>query len=463
MNEGWKSWEGQLVNGKFPLQRFLGGSERSGVFLTEESAVGTPLAAVKLVTAASIDADDQLRQWKVATHLDHPNVIRVFASGRCELGGTDFLYVLTEYAEEDLSQILPQRALTGEETRQVLDAALKGLAYIHAEGLVHGRVKPSNILATGDVVKLSSDSLRAAGGANRGNGGKNAYDAPETGTGALGPSADVWSLGVTLVEMLTQRLSVPDSAPGRQSTLLAGIPEPFQEIAQHCLQVDPRNRWTVAEIAARLRPGKAEPTSRQVLPSEAAAQVGIEAGARPLSDAGDGKKSAKWPYALAVVGALVVAGILIARPKAPAGTAQPDASDAGTSPSERREASTPALGDGSSTAAAVPNGSQPGQADFEGQVAKRVIPQISPGAMRSIRGKIRIQAKVNVDETGSVTQARLKGHVRSRYFARQVLEAARGWKFKPARVNGQPVASEWIVQFTLSRRAIDDSVVHVKP
>jgi hypothetical protein len=116
MNDHWKEWEGQVVKGEIPLVRFLGGSEHSAVFLTGKSAGGHPQTAVKFVAATSVDANDQLRQWKAAADLDHPNVIRIFESGRCELGDTDFLYVLTEYGEEDLSQILPQRALADGET-----------------------------------------------------------------------------------------------------------------------------------------------------------------------------------------------------------------------------------------------------------------------------------------------------------------------------------------------------------
>jgi TonB family protein len=91
------------------------------------------------------------------------------------------------------------------------------------------------------------------------------------------------------------------------------------------------------------------------------------------------------------------------------------------------------------------------------------MPQISPGALRSITGKIRIQVRVNVDKAGNVAEARLKTPGPSKYFAARALEAARGWKFKPALENGQPVASQWIVQFTLTRRAIDDSLVRIEP
>ena len=446
MSDSWKQWEGQVVNGTFPLRRFLGGSEQGGVFLVDQSAGGNAQTVIKIMSAASVDASDRLRQWKAAGGLDHPNVIRMFESGRCELGGTDFLYVQTEYAEESLSQILPERALTEGETRQVLDAVLKGLAYIHGKGLVHGRVKPANILAAGDVVKLSSDSLCAVGEVARRRGEKSVYDAPETANRPIGPAADVWSLGVTLVEVLTQRLPVLDLVQEKPPGLPDGIPQPFKEIIENCLQIDPGKRWTIAEIAARLHDAPAATVSSPV----AGSIIDREAVTASSSSGEDKKRSAKWTYALVLMAAVVVAAILIARPKPPASmpSVQPEASTSG--------ATANATGSG-------PTATEVGRAEFEGEVVKRVIPAISPGALHSIRGRIKIQVKVDVDEAGNVTQARLKSAGPSRYFARLALEAARGWKFKPARANGQAVASQWIVQFLLSRRAIDDSVVRIEP
>lgn len=451
MNDSWKRWEGQVVEGKFTLLRFLGRSERGGVFLVDKSAGGKPQTAVKLVPAASVDANDQLRQWKAAGDLHHPNVIRVFEAGRCELGGTDFLYVQTEYAEEDLSQILPQRALTDGETRQVLDAVLKGLAYIHGKGLVHGRVKPSNILAAGDVVKMSSDSLRAAGEVVRRRDEKSVYVAPETGTGPLGPSADVWSLGVTLAEVLTQRLPVLESAQGKELTLPAGMPGPFQEIAGHCLQIDSGSRWTLAEIAARLETGKEEARPPQTLQDKSAAASGREASATTLSAAGDQKKPARWPYALALAALVVIGAVLMLKPQP-----QPP-----VSPSEARRGVSAAHPE--APAGENHTGEAPVKAKTGGGVVRRVMPQVSPGARRTITGTIRVVVKVDVDETGNVTQAQLQSSGPSQYFARLALEAAREWKFEPMMANGQAVASEWVVRFGFSRRGTESSVHRTAP
>ena len=434
MNDHWKRWEGQVVNGGIPLLRFLGGSEHSGVFLADKSAGGKPQTAVKFIPAASVDANVRLRQWKAAAELDHPNVIRIFESGRCEMEGAAFLYVVTEYAEEDLSQIIPQRPLTEGETWQVLDAVLKGLAYVHAKGLVHGRVKPSNILAIGDVVKISSDSLSAAGEPKR-QVEKSAYDAPEAATGRLGPPADVWPLGVTLVEALTQRLPVLDTAQG-QMILPAGIPEPFAEIAGRCL-VDPGRRWTVAEIAARLRSVEA---------------VRLQAGREEAvsSPAGEQKKPSKWIYAVALAAVVVVGAVLMLKPKTP-----------GSSTETRTGVSAPHSGSASDTRTGV--SAPPQEAEPGGDVLRRVMPRVSPGAQNTIRGTIRIVAKVDVDTTGNVTEARLQLAGPSKYFARLALEAARDWEFKPVLANGQAVASEWVVRFGLSRHGIEGSAERTRP
>jgi TonB family protein len=95
-------------------------------------------------------------------------------------------------------------------------------------------------------------------------------------------------------------------------------------------------------------------------------------------------------------------------------------------------------------------------------VRERVAPNISPGALHSVRGKIRIQVKVNVDQNGHVTDARLKSRGPSKFFAREALEAAKSWKFDPPREKGQAIASQWMVQFNLTRRAIDDSAVRIE-
>jgi eukaryotic-like serine/threonine-protein kinase len=252
MTEASKQWEGQIVEGIFPLRQYLGGSDHSAVFLTEYAEGGPQKAAIKFFPADPATADAQLASWEFASQLSHPNLLRIFHGGRCRLGGDDLLYLVMEYAEEDLADILPQRALTPEETRDMLSPVLDVLEYLHGKGFVHGDLKPANILATGDRLKLSSDAISRIGEPQSASKRASAYDPPEAASGMLTPAADVWSLGASLVEVLTQHLPEWQSGQNREPVVPANLPAPFLEIARQCLRVEPQRRVSVADIAARL-------------------------------------------------------------------------------------------------------------------------------------------------------------------------------------------------------------------
>jgi TonB family protein len=446
MSETWRRWEGQVIDGVFPLMRYLGSSEHSAVFLTVRSASASQKFAVKIIPAEAPDAEQQLRRWKESAKLAHPNLIRLFECGRCELEGTPLLYVVMEFAEEDLSQILPERALTPAEVREMLPPVLKGLAYIHGSGFVHGRIKPSNIMAAGDQVKLSCDTLCASGEMVGRSGEMNVFDPPEAATGKLSAPADVWSLGVTLTEVLTQRLPVWDRTKPEPPSLPEGIAEPFREIGRRCLQVDPQQRWTVAEIAAQLQP----------------AQFATKKVAAPAPPIRAEKKSAKWPYVLALAAAGVIVWVAIPKPKTrtPPPVAQsapveqqpaPPASTVAPQPARAAREPKPSPAKRGQTPSVHGVSDKTPQVAVKGAVAQQVLPRVSSSARDTIEGKIKVRVRVEVDPSGNVTEARLESAGPSKYFARLSLEAARGWKFTPAQVGGQAVASEWTLRFGFRR------------
>jgi TonB family protein len=283
MTEAAKQWEGQIVEGIFPLQHYLGGSDHSAVFLTEFASGDPQKAVIKLIPFDPATSDMQLSTWESAGQLSHPNLLRLFRSGRCRIDGHDLLYLVMEYAEEDLSQILPQRALTPEETRDMLGPVLDALEYLHGRGFVHGDLKPANILATGDHLKLSSDASSRIGASLSVLGRDGAYDPPEASGGMLTPAADVWSLGMTLVEVLTQHLPEWQPASNPEPMVPVTLPAPFLEIARQCLRLEPHRRISVADIAARMNPravaaaasrsASAPGSSPSVSPLAAASQV----------------------------------------------------------------------------------------------------------------------------------------------------------------------------------------------
>ena len=470
MSESWKRWEGRTVDGRFPLESYLGSSDHSAVFLTvtQPSGRDSEKAAIKLILADAVDAKHQFLRWKTASELTHPNLIRIFEAGRCELDATELLYVVMEYAEENLSQILPERALTAEETRGMLAPILRALQFVHDQGCVHGHVQPSNILAVADQVKLSSDTLSVPGERNGGARATNAYNPPEAATGAISAAADVWELGMTLVEVLTQHLPVWDRAGTIAPRVPAAVPEPFREIAGHCLQIDAGKRWTVAEIlhqveadrveAVRRGSERVEPAGPALRSSQPDAQTKKTASA--TANWAQRKEFTKWRYWLGLAAVVMVAFFLIARPK----TSSPSAEEQSTQtrPGEAAEGSQSAQT--STPQKPKPSSVAQGDTDIgtrshdnQNGVVQQVMPQVSPSARRTIQGTIKVRVRVDVDAAGNVTKTKLELSGPSKYFSRVATEAAREWKFVPAEA-GEPAVREWKLLFAFSRAKTGVSV-----
>ncbi|MGH9560499.1 MAG: hypothetical protein ACRD3S_03510, partial [Terracidiphilus sp.] len=113
-------YAGRLIDGRFTLLRPLGETASSSVFLAEFGDEPKQKATIKLIPAGAVDAEACSAQWERAKSLSYPHLVRLLHHGRAELDGKDLLYVVTEYAEEVLSEILPERALTPDETRDML-------------------------------------------------------------------------------------------------------------------------------------------------------------------------------------------------------------------------------------------------------------------------------------------------------------------------------------------------------
>src|SRR5208282_5333400 len=77
------------------------------------------------------------------------------------------------------------------------------------------------------------------------------YDAPEIAT-TVSPAADVWSLGVTLVDALTQTPPGWQVSDQTEPVLPESMPGPFRSLARDCLRLDPARRCTLPSIEARL-------------------------------------------------------------------------------------------------------------------------------------------------------------------------------------------------------------------
>ncbi len=106
----WQEWEGRIVGGRFPLGPFLGGSDRSAVYLTD---FGGRRAVIKLIGAETPDAQAQLSRWEAARNIVHPNLLPVFETGLWHADEEqDMFFAAMEYADENLGDILKERLLT---------------------------------------------------------------------------------------------------------------------------------------------------------------------------------------------------------------------------------------------------------------------------------------------------------------------------------------------------------------
>jgi TonB family protein len=487
MSDTWKQWQGLIVDEKFPLVRYLGGSEHCGVFLTERREGEHLLkAAIKLVPASQENREFQLSRWRQAAELSHPHLIPLYEMGQFDLGGQPLVYVVMECAEENLAQVLPIRALTPTEARAMLGSVLNVLRYLHSKGFVHGHIKPANIMASGEELKISSDGLYHMGELREDSGDQDAYDAPENAGGVLSPSkpmspaGDVWSLGVTLVETLTQNLPDARTAEHQDPLLPQTLSESFLNIASHCLRLQPQARWTVAQIAAHLE-GRAP--MLQDVPGPSKFQTPERASLPNTQNSSSSSTRHRYAVAIAVGFALVLAAILAgprllrrhAQPPpisaaadepplvapAPSEAAPPPQKhpiksarplDAEQELSSKAPVAVPtsihpeAIHEEAASSAELPAGSL-----VHGDVAHRVSPEVLQSAVNSIRGTVRVRVKVNVDRSGNVEDAEIESRGPSKYFARAALEAAQLWKFKPPTTGNRGVLSSWTLEFEFTR------------
>lgn len=231
------------------------------------------IVAVKMILSNHLASDEQVRRFqaeaKAAAKLRHSHIVPIHEVGQCN--GQDFFTM--EYIEgKSLAQQLKCRKVDIQTAVRIVSAIARAADYLHRQGIVHRDLKPSNILL--DVqgepfltdfglakifasdVKMTSTGVIA---------GTPAYMAPEQAAGRsseVGPSADIYSLGAILYELLTGQppfmeenpidtllnvLSVDPLLPRR---LNSKIPRELELVCITCLRKLPEERYaSAAELA----------------------------------------------------------------------------------------------------------------------------------------------------------------------------------------------------------------------
>ncbi len=221
----WKKWEDEWADGEFPLEK-AAATENGAVFRTR---FGPDVAAIKLVPTGNVRANQLAERWNRAAALEHPNLIKILRTGVWVKDGMALAYVVMEYADENLETTLVQRPLTERETLEMLQPVAEALAFLNARGLVHAHLKPSNIFAVKDTLKLSSDGVVVGD-----------------------PAADLRALGGTIVEALTQQAAT-FSGGDSETSLIDRLPKALQEITRNCIGQNGRVQRSSATLADALR------------------------------------------------------------------------------------------------------------------------------------------------------------------------------------------------------------------
>jgi hypothetical protein len=479
MSEVWTRWQGHLINGVFPLGRYLGCSDHSGVFLTQSPARGAELA-IKLVPTNRTLAEAQLPRWKRAGALAHPHLLRLLEWGGCQLDGLPYLYTVMEYADQTLAQLLLSRALTVDEVQEMLLPTLDALAFLHTRGLVQGQLKPTNILVVGDQLKLASDTIRRVSDGTMSNQAATVYDAPEERHGGSSSAGDVWALGVSLYEALTRHKPSVPGDPGKAVVLPGDFPEPLRAMVGSCLSPSPHDRPSVTDLmvsagahvpesipaAPVVVPVTAEPMAAEPEAGEPVAPVTVLTREPSTIEPSAGEPIAPKPTALTVAtpavaaaktpptgapvrvslrpralqAALVAVALTVAilwiGVRAFRAHHTPAASPVEAlqgAPSQTPDTATPAEAQARTPVTAVPGGKiARGEAGTASSAVHEVIPDVPRSARRTVRGHIDVWVRVIIDQNGSVIAASADRNGPSRYFQRLAIDSAKQWTFPPA-------------------------------
>ncbi len=251
---------GTVVNDRYEIRQSLGKGGMGEVFLAYDRSTQQPVALKVVREESRMPGDDEaLRQeLLLARSVSHPNVCRVHDLAPSPWGP---ILVMEQIAGQTLHTHIRRRkaqgGYTADEFRKIASEASAGLAAIHAQGLVHGDLKPGNVMVTNDravILDFGFAQERARLSARRPgappDGGTPNYMAPERlRSGGASPEDDMYALGLTLWEMWTCRVPEPGYRPRAKpmrSQIMFDVPAGLSvdEVKQvfRCLSDDPKVR-----------------------------------------------------------------------------------------------------------------------------------------------------------------------------------------------------------------------------
>jgi eukaryotic-like serine/threonine-protein kinase len=273
---------------------------------------------------------------RTLARLQHPNLVRLLDAGT---DNGDAFLVLELLDGATVRELLDGGALPSDRVARIGGETATALAYIHGQGIVHRDVKPSNLMLDDyGSIRLADFGIARLLGGTRITGthqaiGTMAYIAPEQLEGGeVGPPTDVYSLGLVLIECLTGGRAF-DGPPAeaaaarlsRDPAISAELPGGWPGMLGAMTARDPHARPSAAAVRDHLAGRAVEaPSGLATAPLAAAAGAptavdgtatvpGTQARTqvRPAAVA-PARRRRRWPWALALLVAALVAGAAVA-------------------------------------------------------------------------------------------------------------------------------------------------------
>jgi serine/threonine-protein kinase len=249
------------LNRRYRLDEPVGSGGSGVVWRGHDARLRRPVAIKTPPAGPTVHRRRRLlqREAVLAASLNHPNVVSVYDYGETT-SGIPFL-VLELIDGRTLTELLATHGpLPHRSAATVCGHAASALAAIHARGLVHGDLKPDNVMICRTGLKILDLGAAMRSGGREIIATTPAYAAPEQAGAPAGPEVDMYAFGLLLRECLTARRSRPDADPAHVRTANAGrwpwlpdaVPGNLRALVTACLSPEPIDRPTAARAAALL-------------------------------------------------------------------------------------------------------------------------------------------------------------------------------------------------------------------